>query len=122
MALRPTNRGTRRGRIGNPDRLARGADAYELYEQDGEYVLSVELPGFETEAIDVSWDDGVLHVQADGGDTGDRRSRSFRRSFRMPSEIDSDAIQAQYKRGILDVYLPLDTDPAASGRSIPIES
>jgi HSP20 family protein len=29
-----------------------GSDDYELFEEDGEFVLTVEMPGFEPEEID----------------------------------------------------------------------
>jgi len=29
-----------------------GSDDYELFEEDGEFVLTVEMPGFETDEID----------------------------------------------------------------------
>ena len=41
-----------------------GGDDFELYEEEDEFVLDVELPGFDVEEIDVTWDDGdaaVLH-------------------------------------------------------------
>ena len=38
-----------------PSRLFEtGSDDYELYEEDGEFVLNVELPRFDVEDIDVS--------------------------------------------------------------------
>jgi HSP20 family protein len=36
---------------------------YELYEEDGEFALGVEMPGFEPEEFDVTWNDGVLNIR-----------------------------------------------------------
>ncbi len=52
-----------------PSRLFEtGSDDYELYEEDDEFVLNVELPGFDVEDIDVSWDDGMLNIAAERED------------------------------------------------------
>lgn len=61
-----------------------GSDDYELYEEDGEFVLSVELPGFGVGEIDVTWDDGMLNVAAEYEDDEDiaasRRPRQAHRN------------------------------------------
>jgi len=47
-----------------PSRLFEtGGDDCELYEEDDEFVLSVEMPGSAVEDIDVAWDNGVLEVR-----------------------------------------------------------
>lgn len=99
-----------------------GADEYELFEQDGEFVLSVELPGFEVDDIEVGWHDGRLTVAAEREDEARDRTRSYRRTFRMPDRIDDDEIRARYKNGVLDVYLPTLDGATAKGESIPIET
>lgn len=99
-----------------------GGDEYELYEQDGEFVLSVEMPGFDVEDIAVGWDDGRLSIAAEQEDEERNKRRTYRRSFRMPKEIDEDEIRARYKNGVLDVYLPTVEGATVSGKEIPIES
>jgi len=40
-----------------PSRVfGQSSDDYELYEENDEFVLSIELPGFEREDISLSWD------------------------------------------------------------------
>ena len=95
---------------------------YELYEQDGEFVLSIEMPGFDHEDIDVRWHEGRLTVAAEHDHERRERTRTYRRTFRMPKAIDEERIQARYRNGILDVYLPTRTKSTAKGREIPIES
>lgn len=98
-----------------------GSDDYELYEQDGEFVLSVEMPGFERDNIEVGWYEGRLTVAAEHEDDRRDRTRTYRRSFRMPKQIDDDNIRARYQNGILDVYLPSIEDTTTKGKTIPIE-
>lgn len=118
----PSRLGTEyRPRAGRPRRLVNDpAREYELYEDDGEFVLSIELPGFEREEIEVNWDDGSLQVNAVHNDERRERERVYRRTFQLPTDIVEDDIAARYQRGILDIYLPLET-AAESGTTIPVE-
>jgi HSP20 family protein len=106
-----------------PSRLfGTGSDDYELYEQDGEFVLSVEMPGFEVEDIEVGWHEGRLTIAAERDDEERSKRRTYRRSFRMPKEIEEDEIRARYKNGVLDVYLPAVEGSTVKGKKIPIET
>jgi HSP20 family protein len=99
-----------------------GGTDYELYEEDGEFVLSVEAPGFEAEEFDVAWDDGVLNVAAEHVDEERGQTRTYHRRFRFPRDVDEDGIAARYRNGVLEVTLPVQVDAAARGTTIPVES
>lgn len=106
-----------------PSRVAgSGTTEYELFERDGEFVLSIELPGYERDEIGVGWQDGRLTVCAEHQHERPEQSRSYSRSFRLPETIDPDGIRARYERGILDVYLPTSVADTVTGREIPIDS
>ena len=106
-----------------PSRLfERGTDDYELYEEDDEFVLTVELPGFDPAEMTVSWDDGVLNVAAEHEDQERGRRRTYHRSFRFPRTIDDDAIEAEYDNGILEVRLPAARGATTRGTEIEIRS
>ncbi|MFB6072560.1 MAG: Hsp20/alpha crystallin family protein [Halobacterium sp.] len=98
-----------------------GGSDYELYEEDDEFVLSVDMPGFETDEITVAWEDGVLNVSAEHVDEGRGRKKTYHRRFRFPKEVDEDAIAAEYENGVLEVTLPIESEAAARGKTIPIE-
>jgi HSP20 family protein len=105
-----------------PSRLFEtGSDDYELYEQDDEFVLSVELPGFDVEDLDVTWNDGVLNVAAEREDEARGTRRTYHRRFRFPKEVDDEAIAAEYTNGILEVTLPVTTGATARGTPIDVE-
>lgn len=110
-------------RSGRPSRVVgTGSNDYELYEQDGEFVLTVEMPGFEPDDIEVGWYEGRLTIAAAHEDEHREQERTYRRTFRMPKEIDDDNIRARYQNGILDVYLPsIQAAAATKGKTIPIE-
>ena len=106
-----------------PSRLFRnaGEDEVELYEEDGEFVLSIEMPGFERDEIDLSWDDGRLFVSAEHEDEARSRKRTYHRTFRMPKRIEPDQIEATYRHGVLEVTLPIEQQATQRGQPIEIE-
>jgi HSP20 family protein len=99
----------------------RGGNDYELFEEDGEFVLSVELPGFDTDEFSVAWDDGVLNISAERTDDGRGQRKTYHRRFRFPKHIADEAITAEYTNGVLEVSLPVEEGATASGREIEVQ-
>ncbi|NHX37669.1 MULTISPECIES: Hsp20/alpha crystallin family protein [Halolamina] len=105
-----------------PSRLFEtGSTDYELFEEDGEFVLSVEMPGFDPESISVSWDEGVLNIAAEHEDTQRGRRRTYHRRFRFPKSINDEEIAAEYNNGILEVRLPIVADATVTGTEIEVQ-
>jgi len=127
---------------------ANGNTTTRFSEADGSYVFVMDLPGFETEEIDLRFDDGHLQItaqtetnhghEAEGeaeaevrdGDSHQhvishsksRSSRQFRKSFPIPKPVVEAEISASYHNGVLEVRLPLVEDEAeAGGHRIDIE-
>jgi HSP20 family protein len=87
---------------------------------DDEFVVVVDLPGYETEDIDLTVDGDRLTIEAErestsdfeGGEEGDaflrreRSTRSVRRSIRIPEAVDEEGARASYTNGVLTVTLP----------------
>jgi len=90
--------------------------AFDVSENEKDYVISAELPGIDVKDLDVNLSDGILTVKGekkqekeDQNENYHRVERyygSFQRSFRIPAEIITDKIDAQYKDGILKLILP----------------
>ena len=101
--------------MGLPSRLFEraGGNDYELHEQDGEFVLTVELPGF---------DPAELNIAGEHEDEFRDTRRTYHRRFRFPKTVDEDDIQAEYENGVLSVRLPIAYDTAMTGTEIEIES
>ena len=96
----------------------------DVRESDTEVVVEAELPGIAREDIAVRYHDGRLilegqrkDVREAGPEAGDangaaawlRRERMagrFHRSFDLPESVDSSAIRAETKDGVLRVVLP----------------
>ena len=123
--LERTNPSSWRQSLDVPSRLFgegyTGSDDYDLYEEDDAFVLSIDAPGFDREEIDLTWDQGVLNVAAEHVDEDRGRKRTFHRRFRFPKDVDTDAIEASYTNGVLEVTLPIREDIELRGEEIPIE-
>ena len=88
----------------------------DLTEKDGAYHLTAEVPGIKKEDITVSVENGYVTVKGKKEDHREEkgeedflketRSGAFCRSFRLPSEVDTEHIDATYKDGVLNVVLP----------------
>lgn len=108
---------------GFPSRLLEtGSNDYELYEEDDEFVLSVEMPGFDPAEIEVSWADGVLNIAGEHEDEQRGQRKTYHRRFRFPKTIEDDDITAQYTNGILEVHLPVMTGATTRGKQIEVQS
>ena len=84
--------------------------------RDGEVVLKFDVPGVDSDKIDVTVDRGVLTVSANRaeeyaeGESPYRRERvmgTFTRRVSLSDTIDSEKIDAGYTNGVLSVRLPL---------------
>lgn len=106
-----------------PNRLVdSGRSEFELFEEDDEFVLSVELPGFDREEITVSWNDSVLNIAAEHEDPDRGQHKTYHRRFRFPKSVADEEISASYTNGILEVRLPVETEAGVTGTEIEIES
>src|SRR3984957_14774676 len=89
--------------------------------RDSEIELRFDLPGIDTDSIDVTVDRGVLTVSATREQEytqdekpfiRERISGSFTRRLRLSDTVDADKISAAYEGGVLTVSVPL-TERAA---------
>ena len=78
-------------------------------------VAAVELPGMRKEDIELALQDGILTISgerkdeaAEGGMTArtERFVGKFRRSVSLPTRVDTNKVNANYKDGVLTITLP----------------
>mgnify|MGYP003572269150 CR=1 FL=1 len=117
-------------RLGAPGAFVPRLNAVE---NEGEYVVSAELPGVAAESLDVAIDEGILtikghrevvahaHANEDGVEEQAPAAESFERRVRFNGEIDEEAVKARYKNGLLTVTLPKPAAAEPEIRSIPVE-
>ena len=90
----------------------------DIKENDNNFELEIDLPGFKKDDIKMSIDDGYLTINAKQEDNKDekdkhgkyvRRERYFgecSRSFYVGDDIKEEDIKAKYKNGTLRVEIP----------------
>ncbi|MDR2442610.1 MAG: Hsp20/alpha crystallin family protein [Deltaproteobacteria bacterium] len=101
-----------------------------LAEDDEKLYLTAELPGIDSETLELSVKNDTLTIKGSkraepsvGEVNYHRRERepgSFRRSLTIPTKIDSEAVEANFKNGILTVTMPKAAE--ARARQITIKS
>jgi HSP20 family protein len=102
----------------------------DVSESEGEFRIAAELPGVEQDDIEVTLEDGTLTIKGERkddrkeNDAGFRRVEtlrgSFRRSIRLPEEVDQEAVKARYRNGILELSLPKLPEAKPEVRKIPV--
>jgi HSP20 family protein len=100
--------------------------AADITENDGEYVITIDLPGIDRSALDINIDDNRLAIK--GTRTIDsppkhrveRPRGRFIRTFGVPRGVDQEKIGAEYKDGVLNVILPKRTEEKAKRVQIKI--
>lgn len=108
-----------------------GSTAVDVAEDDGEYVVIADLPGFEADDIDVRITDRTLHIAAehkaerepdvDEYHLRERAYRSVSRSVRLPGDIEKTDIDATYEDGVLTVTIPKHEAEAETTEGIRID-
>lgn len=101
--------------------------AVDVIDSEKEYRLQLDLPGVGDSSVEAKIEDGVLRVsgerkgtETDASTTYLRRERAaggFERSFKLPEAVDSDAVEARFERGVLEIRIP----KVDRSRRIPIQ-
>ena len=101
------------------DRLARPAFTVipvDGVRRDGDVVLRFDVPGIDPDSIDVTVDRGVLSVsvkrqeERSEGDkfiVRERMMGTFTRRMHLSENLNSDAVEATYTNGVLEVRIPV---------------
>jgi HSP20 family protein len=91
------------------------APPVDVYEDEHNITLKIEVPGIEEKDIDVRIENNTLTVHGERRFEKEEKEENFRRverqygsftrSFTLPNTIDAEKIQANYDKGILKVLL-----------------
>lgn len=111
------------------DDMGEWAPVADISETDKEYMIKAELPEVRKEDVKVTLADGVLTIagerrhekeQKDANEIRvERFYGTFSRSFSLPENIDTKAVRAETKDGVLRVHIP--KTEAKAAKSIAIE-
>jgi len=88
----------------------------DIYEEKGNIVVEISLPGIKPDEIDVSLEDKTLRIKGEKKETKEEKKRNyfrkevkkgaFERVITLPTEIKSKEVKAEMKDGILKIILP----------------
>lgn len=97
--------------------------AADVYEDEREYTLALDLPGIDRDGLEVNLDDGRLVIRgtralAEGvrARRAERPQGRFVRSFSLPDAVERGSITADYKDGVLLLHLPKRGEQPQQGR------
>jgi len=88
----------------------------DISETGDHFIVEAELPGLEAKDVDVSLTGEMLTIKGEKKVEEEEKSEnrfcceryygSFQRSFRLPSNIQADKVEAGFSKGILKITLP----------------
>jgi HSP20 family protein len=104
----------------------------DVSETDKEIKVSAELPGMEEKDIDVSLTRDTLTIKGEKKEEKEESGKdyyrmersygSFTRSIPLPVEVDTDKVEATFKKGILDITLPKTAKAIEETKKIAVKS
>lgn len=93
--------------------------------------MKAEIPGMDQKEIDISFANGILIIRGEKKQEKEekeenyhmveRRYGVFSRSIRLPHEVQSDKIKANYKDGVLRITLPKSEEAKKKAIKIKVE-
>jgi len=106
--------------------------ATDIFETDNEFVLELEVPGFERDELSVEIDGQALVVtgrraEEEQEQVGrerllhERLEHSFERRFELPRAVDTEHVAASCDKGVLTVRVPK-AEAASAPRTVTIAS
>jgi HSP20 family protein len=91
------------------------APPVDVYEDEHNVTLKIEVPGIDEKDIDVKIENNTLTVHGERGFEKEEKEENFRRverqygsftrQFTLPTTIDPEKVQANYDKGILKIQL-----------------
>jgi HSP20 family protein len=91
------------------------APAVDIYEDEHDITLKMEVPGIDEKDIDVRMENNTLTVHGERKIEKEEKEENFRRverqygsftrSFTLPSSVDLEHVSANYEKGVLKIKL-----------------
>jgi len=95
----------------------------DVYETDDEFVVELEVPGFEEKELEIEVNDHTLSVKGERSEETEKKEKDFQlrerlenrfeRRFVLPAEADTGKLKATFAKGVLAIHAGKRTEPAA---------
>ena len=100
----------------------------DIAEENGEFVITADLPGVDKEEINITADEETFESSAESSAEveeenekyyrKERSTRRFNRRVNFPSKVDAETVEASYEDGVLTIRAEKEEE---EGRDIAIE-
>lgn len=91
------------------------APAVDVYEDEHNFTLKIEVPGIEEKDLNVHVENNTLFVQGERKFEKEEKQENYRRierqygsftrTFRLPQTVDAEHVSANYDKGVLKIQL-----------------
>ena len=88
----------------------------DIYENEGTYVVTAEIPGVDKKDIEIDVKDRILKLKGERSSDKERKDDhyyrrercfgKFERTFSLPDNVNPDSIEASFKDGVLKLEIP----------------
>jgi HSP20 family protein len=102
----------------------------DVSETEKAFTVSAELPGMDEKDIDVSLEKDRITIKGEKKEEKEEKGKDFYRAERsygsfvrtipLPKEIDTEKVEAQFKKGLLTITLPKTPEAIKEVKKIPI--
>jgi HSP20 family protein len=106
--------------------------AVDVSETDKAYEITAELPGIDEKNVEVKLANGLLTIKGEKQEEKEEKKKdyymrersfgSFERTFAVPEGVDSDKIEASFKKGVLSVMLPKSAEAQKAEKKIAVKA
>lgn len=100
--------------------------AVDVYEEGGNVVAKMQLPGIDPTKINVSVEEDYLRIKGTREEEKEEKGKqyyrkeirkgSFERMVALPASVEKDKVDAVYERGVLTVTMPRKEKRESSGK------
>jgi len=112
--------------VPQPTEVARHVESEKAYE------IIAELPGMDEKNIEVKMADGVLTIKGEKREEKEEKQKdyylqersfgSFERSFEVPETVETDKIEASFRKGVLTLTLPKKAEAQKAAKKIEVKA
>ncbi len=106
--------------------------AVDFTDTEKAYEVTAELPGIDEKNIEVKVANGVLTIKGEKQEEKEEKKKdyylrersfgSFERAFQVPEGVDTDKIEASFKKGVLTVVLPKKPEAQKATKKIDVKA
>ena len=92
--------------------------AINIFESENDFKIEMMLPGFTRDDLKINFHNEMLIIKVDNKETEERNNEdykfvrrefdvyNFEKHFKVPQSVKSEAIEAKFENGILNILLP----------------